>query len=170
MRKKIRIIGLILIFGFFGFLCFKITNKINQKKEVVKRTKTIPDFSFLDTEGNVYTNKNLPNKPVVFVYFNSDCDYCKSEATKIEERLEDFKDTQLVFVSFEEQQSIIVFAKEYNLYKKENVVFLEDKKGDFSQIFDVNSIPYIVVYDKDKNFVQKFKGATKIDNILAVLK
>ena len=28
------------------------------------------------------------------MYFNSDCDYCKSEATKIEERLEDFKNTQ----------------------------------------------------------------------------
>jgi thioredoxin-related protein len=103
------------------------------------------------------------------VYFNSDCDYCQSEATKIEERLGHFKEVQLVFVSFEEQKNIIDFAKEYKLYKKENVVFLEDKEMVFSQIFDVNSIPYIVVYDKDKNFLQKFKGATKIDNILAVL-
>lgn len=170
MKKKLRIIGLLLIASIFGFLGFKITNKISHKKEVAANTKTIPTFSFLDTEGNVYTNKNLPNKPIVFVYFNSDCDYCKSEATKIEERLEDFKEAQLVFISFEEQDSIIAFAKEYKLYNKENIVFLEDKKGDFSQIFDVNSIPYIVVYNKNKSFLQKFKGATKIDSILAVLK
>ena len=157
MKKKIRIIGLLLIVSVFGFLGFKIANKLSHKKEVTARTKTIPNFSFLD------------NKPIVFVYFNSDCDYCQSEATKIEERLGHFKEVQLVFVSFEEQKNIIDFAKEYKLYKKENVVFLEDKEMVFSQIFDVNSIPYIVVYDKDKNFLQKFKGATKIDNILAVL-
>jgi thiol-disulfide isomerase/thioredoxin len=169
MKKKIRIIGLLLIVSVFGFLGFKIANKLSHKKEVTARTKTIPNFSFSDTKGNVYTKKNLPNKPIVFVYFNSDCDYCQSEATKIEERLGHFKEVQLVFVSFEEQKNIIDFAKEYKLYKKENVVFLEDKEMVFSQIFDVNSIPYIVVYDKDKNFQQKFKGATKIDNILAVL-
>jgi thiol-disulfide isomerase/thioredoxin len=169
MKKKLRFIILLLIISVFSFLGFKIANKINHKKEVAENTKSIPNFSFIDIEDNVYTNKNLSNRPIVFVYFNSDCDYCQSEATKIQERLEDFKEVQLVFVSFEEQKNIIDFAKEYQLYKKENVVFLEDKEMVFSQIFDVNSIPYIVVYDKDKNFLQKFKGATKIDNILAVL-
>ena len=112
----------------------------------------------------------MPARVVVLVYFNSNCDYCQSEATKIEEHLEDFKEVQFVFVSFEKQDSIIAFAKEYKLYNKENIVFLEDKKGAFSQIFDINSIPYIVLYDANKNFMQKFKGATKIDDILAVLK
>lgn len=170
MKKKVRIIGLVLIGSIFGFLGFKIASKIKYKKEVAENTRTVPNFSFLDTNGGTYTNKDLPSKSTIFIYFNSDCNYCKSEATKIQERLEDFKEVQLVFVSFEEQESIIEFAKQYNLHNKENVVFLEDKKGIFSQIFDVNSIPYIVVYDKNKNFLQKFKGATKIDNILAVLK
>ncbi|QTD36732.1 redoxin domain-containing protein [Polaribacter batillariae] len=170
MKKKIRIFVLILIASIFGFLGFKINSKLSHKKEVTARTKTIPSFSFSDTKGNIYSNKNLPNKSVIFIYFNSGCDYCQSEAIKIQERLKDFKEVQLVFVSFEEQEGIIAFAKQYNLHNKENVVFLEDKQGVFSQIFDVNSIPYIVVYDKDKNFLQKFKGATKIDSILAVLK
>ncbi|WP_397447185.1 TlpA family protein disulfide reductase [Polaribacter sp. R77954] len=170
MKKKKRIVLVIFLICIVGFLGYKITSKLNHKKEVLERTKKIPNFSFLNINSNSYSNKNLPNKPIVFVYFNSDCDYCQSEAAKIQERLVDFKEIQLVFVSFEGQESIISFAKQYNLYDKENVVFLEDKKGVFSQIFDVNSIPYIVVYDADKNFLQKFKGATKIDDILVVIK
>jgi hypothetical protein len=57
MKKKIRIIGLLLIVSVFGFLGFKIANKLSHKKEVTARTKTIPNFSFLDTKGNVYTKK-----------------------------------------------------------------------------------------------------------------
>lgn len=169
-KKKAKVILGFLFLSFLGFLVYKITDELNHKKQVAENTKTIPNFSFLDINSNIYSNKNLQNKPIIFVYFNSDCDYCQSEAKKIEDRIEDFKKIQLVFISFEEQEGIVAFAKEYNLYNKENVVFLEDKKGVFSQIFDVNSIPYIVIYDKDKNFLQKFKGATKIDAILKVLK
>lgn len=170
MKNIKKVIVLVLFLSVISFLGYKISSKIGHKKEIVERTKTIPSFSFLDTYNNLYSNKNLPNIPIVFVYFNSNCDYCQSEATKIEEHLEDFKEVQFVFVSFEKQDSIIAFAKEYKLYNKENIVFLEDKKGAFSQIFDINSIPYIVLYDANKNFMQKFKGATKIDDILAVLK
>jgi thiol-disulfide isomerase/thioredoxin len=170
MKKKLRIVIAILLVSIVGFLSYKITSKLSFKKEVTKRTKTIPNFYFLDIKSTTYTEKDLPHKPTVFVYFNSTCDYCISEAIKIEIRLEDFKEVQLVFVSFEKQEEIIAFAKEYKLYNKENIVFLEDKKAVFSEIFDVNSIPYIVVYDANKNFLQKFKGATKIDDILAVLK
>lgn len=170
MKKKIRIVIVILLSVVIGFLAYKITIKLQHKTAVAERIKTLPTFSFTTTEGAVYTDKDLPNKPVIFVYFNSDCEYCKSEATKIQERLVDFKNTYLVFVSFEETASIVQFAKTYQLDNKENITFLEDRKGEFSKLFDVNSIPYTVVYNKNRKLLQKFKGATKIDNILKVLK
>lgn len=169
-KKQAKVILGILFLSLLGFLGYKITSKLNHKKEVVERIKKTPSFSFLNTNSKIFTDKDLPYKQTIFVYFNSSCDFCKSEAAKIEERLEDFKGIQLVFVSFEKQELIISFAKKYKLYNQENVIFLEDTKMQFSQIFDVNSIPYIVVYDANKNFLQKFKGATKIDAILKALK
>lgn len=169
MKKKIKFLILFFLLSILVFLGYKITSKLSHKQKVEECTKVVPNFSFNTTKDIIYTQKDLPNKPVVFVYFNSDCDFCKSEATKIEKHLIDFKDTQLVFVSFEEKETIEKFATAYKLNNKENVLFLEDKKGVFSKLFDVNSIPYIVIYNKDKELLKKFKGATKIDAILKVL-
>lgn len=170
MKRKIKIISISIIAFCIGFLSYKIKSKFNHKKEVAERIQKIPDFSFYQLNGEVFTERNLPNKPIIFVYFNSNCEYCQSEATKIQQRIADFKQTQLIFISFEEADSIKQFAAKYKLDDQENIIFLEDRKGQFSYIFDVNSIPYIVVYDTNQKFLQKFKGATKIDNILEVLK
>lgn len=170
MKKKIKLLIAIALLSIVGYLGYKITRTLNYKKEVTERIQRIPDFSFHTLKGTMYTQDNLPKKPIVFVYFNSDCEYCQSEATKIQQRLADLKDVQLVFVSFEVASSIKQFAKDYKLNTHENITFLEDRKGQFSHIFDVNSIPYIVVYDANQKLLQKFKGATKIDNILEVLK
>ena len=168
-KRTIKIIFLTIISFCIGFLAYEINSKLNYKKEVTKRIQNLPNFTFHSVKVKTFTRENLPDKPVIFVYFNSDCDYCKSEATKIQEHLTDFKNTLLVFISFEGVKDITQFAKDYKLYKIENVLFLEDREAKFSQIFDVNSIPYIVVYDKNKKLLRKFKGATKIDDILKVL-
>lgn len=170
MKKKLKLFIAILLISVVGYLGYKITTKLNHKKEVATRIKNLPNFSFLDLQGRIFTQDILKNKPIVFVYFNSDCDYCQSEAIKIQQRLQDFKNVELIFVSFEKKDSIQQFAKKYQLYNQKSVTFLEDAKAEFSKIFDVNSTPYIVVYDADKKLLQKFKGATKIDEILAILK
>jgi len=169
MKKKLKIALAIVLFALAGFLSYTIAIKLMHKSEVAKRVKTLPDFSFKTINGNTFTHKDLKTIPTIFVYFNSDCDYCKSEATKIRNRLSDFKGTQLIFISYESKENIINFAKTYKLLGQDNVIFLEDNKGVFSQIFDVNSIPYIVIYNSNKEFKRKFKGATKIDKILKEL-
>jgi len=170
MKKKIKLFIAIALLSVVGYLGYSIASVLNHKKEIAERIKIIPNFSFHDLNGKVYSEKDLPNKPIIFVYFNSDCDYCQSEARKIQGRIHEFKDAQLIFISFEETASIKQFAAAYKLDDQESITFLEDRKGQFSNIFDVHSIPYIVVYNKNQEFLQKFKGATKIDNILEVLK
>ncbi|WP_417799642.1 TlpA family protein disulfide reductase [Tenacibaculum sp.] len=169
MKKKLKLfIGIVLVLV-VTFLGYKITTKLNHKKEVAKRIKTIPNFSFTTLNEEIFTQNNLQNKPTIFVYFNTECDYCQSEATKIQKRLQDFKHTQLIFVSYEKKEQIIQFAISYKLDNQKNVTFLEDTKAKFATIFDVNSIPYIVVYNKNQELLQKFKGATKIEDILKVI-
>lgn len=169
MKKKVRLGLGVLVFAIVTLLGYKVVTKLNYKKEVAERIKIIPNFSFFDLKGKKFTETNLKNEPTVFIYFNSDCDYCQSEATKIQERLSEFRDVQLIFVSFESKEGIKKFAKIYNLDNKDNIVFLEDKEGEFSKIFDAHSIPYILVYGKNQRLLKKFKGITKINDVLKVL-
>jgi len=167
MKKYLKtIIGIILI-SIIGFLGYNITQKITYKKKVAERIKTIPVFSFLTLNNEGFTQNDLAtNKNKLFIYFNSECEYCQSEATQISQNIEQFIDTQIIFVSFEPIEGIKQFAENYNLYDKKDMLFLHDKKLEFSEIFDAKSIPFILLYSKDNLLIEKYKGATKIGNIL----
>lgn len=170
MKKNLKIVIAVLLISIIGFLGFKISSQLQHKKEVAERIRLIPNFSFNTLDGNTFTKKNISDKvPKLFVYFNSDCDYCHSEAQQIQENLEKLKDIQLLFVSFEPADSIKVFAEKYQLLNKENITFLEDEKMIFSNLFDAKSIPFMLLYSKENQLIKKFKGATKIENVLKAL-
>lgn len=160
------LIGAILI-SVLVFLGYNISKKISYKKEVAERIKTIPEFSFLTLDNETFSEKELSkNSYKLFMYFNSECDYCQSEATQISKKVTLFKDTQLIFVSFEPVEGIKEFAETYNLLDIDNIIFLQDKKMVFEELFDAKSIPFMLLYSKDNLLIKKYKGATKIDNIL----
>ena len=170
MKKYLKIIiGLVLI-SVIGYLGYSISTKINHKKEVAERIQVIPEFSFKTLSGEQF-NQNDVNAtlPKLFIYFNSDCDFCHAEAKQIQEQLKQLKNMQIIMVSHENSEDIKTFAEKYNLINEENIVFLEDEKLEFSEIFDANSIPYMLLYSKDNQLIKKFKGATKIENIIAHL-
>lgn len=170
MKKKVKIIiGLILI-SIIGYLGFSIGKKLKHKKEVAERIQEIPEFSFKDLNGKLYTRNQISAKhPKLFIYFNSDCDFCQVEGKQIQEHLEELKNVQILFISFEEVTGINSFAEKYHLINQKNITFLKDYESKFPEIFEANTIPFILLYSKDNQLLRKFKGATKIENIIAHL-
>lgn len=167
MKKYLKSLIVVILISVLVFLGYNISKKISYKNEVAERIKAIPEFTFLTMNNKTFSNKKLSkNTYRLFVYFNSDCDYCQSEAKQISEKLTDFKTTELIFVSFESIEGIKQFAKTYNLLDKENITFLQDKEMIFEELFDAKSIPFMLLYSKDNQLIEKYKGATKIDNIL----
>jgi cytochrome oxidase Cu insertion factor (SCO1/SenC/PrrC family) len=169
MRKKMKIVFSLSLFILISILFYKINSKLDYKKEVTERIKTIPKFSFRTLKNKFYTEKNIQNKPTIFIYFNSDCDFCHHEAKSISKNLNKFKKVQFIFVSFEETEEIKKFAELYKLDNQENIIFLEDKKGVFSTTFNANSIPYILIYNKNKELIKKHNGQLNANGILRVL-
>lgn len=167
MKKLIKFSLIFLLLAIIAFLGYKITTKAHYKKEVENRIQNIPDFSFQNLQGITFANVNLTEgKNKLFVYFNSECEHCQYEAFEISKHLDQFKHTQILFISFESIESIRLFAEKYGLSNQEGVVFLHDKKGVFSEQFDANSIPYILIYNKEHQLVKKYKGGVKIQAVL----
>lgn len=167
MRKYLKIIIPVFILGAVGFMGCKVITKINQKAAVAENIKTIPEFSYKTIEGKPFSKQDLKDDtPTVFLYFNSDCEHCQSEAEQIRDNIEKFANAQLVFISFEEPQKITAFATKYKLIGYDKITFLCDKQVSFAITFDVKSLPTVVIYDKNKKLVEKIKGEVKIENIL----
>jgi peroxiredoxin len=171
MKKYLKIILPVLFMGLFGFLIFQITSKINHKKEVAENIKTIPKFSFQNINGGVFTDQNIiKNTPTIFIYFNSECEFCNEEAEMIKENLEKFSNFQLIFVSFEQPELIKTFAEKHQLINYDKINFLSDTKVSFGPTFDVKSLPCLVLYDKNRQLIEKIKGQIKPEILLKKLK
>lgn len=170
MRKLLKIIFALLFASIFIFLGYEIISKITHKKEIQQKIKTIPKFSFLNINGEDFTNSNLKKyTPVIFIYFNTDCDYCNEEAKMLSQNIKKFRDVQIIFVSFENPNRIKKFAQQYKLNNYDNIHFLHDSKVTFASTFDVNSLPCFVLYDKNQKLIEKIKGQTKPEFLIKKL-
>lgn len=167
MKKDFKPIIILLFISILCFLGYKITCKINHKNEVAQNIKSIPVFSYQNINGKNFTNQSLKKETaVIFIYFNTECDYCINEAQMIKENITQFKDLQLVFVSFENLELIKKFAQKHQLTTYDNVYFLSDNKVSFSTTFDSQSMPSMILYNKKHQLIEKIKGQTKASTLL----
>jgi peroxiredoxin len=170
MKKYLKIVIPITFIGLLTFLGYQIVTTINHKKEVAANIKIIPEFSYRYINGGRFSNQNLKiNTPAIFIYFNSECEYCNEEAQMIKESIDKFIPYQLIFVSFEQTDKIKYFAKKHNLLNYDNIHFVCDTKVTFAATFDVQSLPCLVLYDKYQQLIEKIKGQTKVEVLLKKL-
>jgi peroxiredoxin len=170
MKKILKIVIPIFFITALCFLGYKIVTKINYKKEVAANIKTIPAFTYQNLKRESFSNKNLKtDTPTLFIYFNSECEYCNEETKMIQESVDKFVPHQLVFVSFEKPDKINSFAIKHKLLNYDNIHFLCDSKVTFATTFDVQSLPCLVLYNKNQQLIEKIKGQTKVETLVKKL-
>jgi peroxiredoxin len=167
MKKTLKILIPILVISLLAFMGYQVVSKINHKKQVAENIKKMPAFSYVTLENKAFTQQNLAqNKPTLFIYFNSECDFCNHEAEMVQQNIEQLKAIQVVFISYEPVEKIKQFATKFNLLHHAKISFLSDSKINFATTFDVKSMPCLVLYDKDNNLIEKIKGQVKIETVL----
>jgi len=171
MRKRIKIIIPLVLFLGIGYMLFKTYQKIDRKNKIALQIKEIPDFVFLDINSNKKFNKQQLNKekPVLFVYFNSECEHCVYEIQQISYSIEHFNHAQIVIISIEEPEIIKAFVQKYDLLNHRNVIVLYDKILNFEKIFGNCPFPTTFIYDKNWELVKQFKGEVKVEALLKYL-
>jgi len=169
-KKSILIVVVIAVLGLLSYLGFNVISKAKEKNKIAKQLEKIPGFEFLTLEQKPFTKANLkPNLNTIFVYFNSECDFCQLEAQSISDNLEKFKNVQFIFVSTEPIETIKQFLEQYNLNNQDNITFLYDNDNTFSNRFDASSIPYILIYNSKQSLIKKHKGQLNANGILRAL-
>jgi len=169
-KKTILFIVLICVFGLLSYLGFNVISKAKEKKQIAKQLEIIPEFEFLTLEQKPFTKAKIkPNTNTIFIYFNSECDFCQHEAQSISDNLDSFKNVQFIFVSTEPIETIQQFAEQNNLNNKQNITFLYDIINTFSSQFDAHSIPYLLIYDQNQKLIKKHTGQLNANGILRAL-
>ena len=172
MRKTyVLVIVLVVVIGLLSYLGISILNKTKEKNHIAKTLEVIPEFEFMDSKQTSFKNTHLkPNTNTVLIYYNSACDYCHLEAEGIYKHKDQFKNTQILFVSAEPMDSILKFANQYKLNKNPNLAFYHDTHHFFSSQLDISSVPFLLIYDKRQKLIKKHKGPINAPAILNLLK
>lgn len=69
MKNVLKTFLILLFLSLLLFLTYKVISKIKHKNEVVQNIKSIPEFSFQDLKGELFSNQNLKKivQPFLFI-------------------------------------------------------------------------------------------------------
>lgn len=126
-----------------------------------------PEIVLRLTDGAEMRAKQLKGNNV-FVMFQPDCDHCQHEAVSIEQRLEDFGNYTLYFISSASMESIMAFADNFGLARKSNVKFAWTATQGVLDNYGPIQTPSIYIYS-DGHLKKYFNGQTNIETVLAAL-
>ncbi|MEL6191293.1 MAG: redoxin domain-containing protein [Bacteroidota bacterium] len=135
------------------------------------QSKDLPDFSFLDLEGNMFSKTELvAGKGTIFVFFDPYCDHCATQATWITEAAGEFNDVQFVWVTTETQAPTLNF---YNQHFKnsglKHITVLRDVDFMFDTYFGYTVVPGIIIYDENGRRVKSYNEETRPEVMLSAL-
>ena len=135
--------------------------------EVSRQANEYPDLLLKLTSGQDVSTKELKGNNV-FVLFQPDCDHCQEEAVFIEQRLADFKDYTLYFISSAPIDQIKSFAETFRLYDKDNVKFAWTATEGVLNHYGAIRTPSVYIYSNGK-LKRSFNGQTDVENIINAL-
>ncbi|HAL81298.1 MAG TPA: hypothetical protein DCO83_02915 [Mucilaginibacter sp.] len=133
----------------------------------------IPSYRILNTDSVYITPANLKkNKPVMVIYFAPDCSHCQHLMYELKPKMKDFKNIQVVMITFvKELKAIQVFYRDFDLKKYPNfIVGTEYPTYKVQQYYQVRTTPYIALYNKNGKLVKTYEKVPNVDTLLAEVK
>lgn len=157
--------------GFFLILVV-LTGGCNQSKKVEEATNQeineLPYLSYQTLKGDTVSTRTLPGGTIL-ILFNTECDHCQREAKEISEKIEAFKNYELLFIAADSVHKIDNFSKTYKLDDKPNVKFGRAEYQDVFMNFGSIPTPSVYIYSRERKFVKSFLGETPVEELIKYL-
>ncbi|MGB4958735.1 MAG: redoxin domain-containing protein [Saprospiraceae bacterium] len=105
----------------------------------------------------------------VIIFFNPSCHICIEEMKSIRKRIDEFKETEIIFVSDVTKDSLVQYVQLQDFMDQANIFVVADTSRVITDYFRISIIPSIFIYDDAGRLVKHFQGETKIDAIIKYL-
>lgn len=171
LRKKITlgVLGLSIIL--LAYMSIRIWQNISYHKRIAQRIKKLPTMDVYSVGHRRKENivHFLSGRPLVLVYFNTDCHFCQGEIRNLENNYELLKGSEFLFVSSQASGKIRKFIKNYHLSGYSSWQVVQDSLHYFKNIFGTNLYPNTYIYSSKGLLIKHFRGETSAKAINRVL-
>ena len=123
-------------------------------------------------DKTIFNAAELPKtKPVVLIYFDPDCDHCQKLMTELFKKINSFKKTEMVLITFKPVIEVAAFEKKYTTTKYANMrVGTEGTLFYLKNYYKLVKMPFTALYDSKGNYIYSYREETPIDDLIKRLK
>jgi len=167
MRKRIR---KFLVIYFILFVCLSL--EAPGQVSPVQQASRLPSFDILLTNGGSFaTSAVAKNKPLVLIYFAPGCDHCQTLMRAFFKNVQQFKNADVLMVTFTSLKDVAQFEKTFETAKYPNIKAGLEKRPLFLQSFyKLQNTPFTALYDKKGQLVTSYKKEERVADLLKAMK
>jgi len=156
------------VFTLFVFVQVSMLAFAQQTGPPYKRFPTVPPLKLLLTDSStIFTDKQLKkDTPLFFILFSPDCEHCKKETEELIDKIDSFKNIQIVMATFMPFDKMKEFYDNYQLNRFSNITVGYDTQHILATYYRISSKPFVAFYDKKGNLIDGFQGALPITKVL----
>jgi len=171
MKAKILLCSLLLVA--LAYNSFAQSQKDSTASELpYLKYKSLPAFQIRMLDSHtIFNTFNIPKgKPTVLIMFSPDCDHCEQLSKMITDSIAAFDKVNLYLLSPMPLSQIKQFALKNGLIKYKQIKVGQDFSYFMASFFKTDTVPFIVVYDKEKQYVTTIKRLRKISELNEAVK
>lgn len=150
-------------------LIYGIIIKADSKNAIKKKISRLPEFAFMDSNGNIFYSGSIHNGPVLIIKFDPDCEHCQTELEALFNSALLKSKTTILLITNAEKKLVLRYLGSFNTYKNSHVITLFDEKYIFADIFGKDLNPTNVIYDKDLRLYKIIYGEYRIELLMKYL-
>ncbi len=137
---------------------------------VIEPNQFVPSIICGNIDNNPFNLEMVDDqKQILLIYFTIHCDFCQFKLKELEKRVPEFGNTEVVMISPEPLDSLIVFNQQLQFDLYPNAAIYHCPYDTLQKHFGKLVAPTTFIYGKDKKLLKKFIGATRIDDMLNVI-
>jgi hypothetical protein len=131
----------------------------------------LPAFDVLLTDSiTTFNTSGIPGgKPVVFIMFSPDCDHCEQLTRGLLNSLDRFRSVRICLLSPMPLYQIRAFAEHMQLSNYRQLMVGQDKDYFFGYFFHASTVPFIAIYNADRQLVRVLDQPRTIDALLKAM-
>ena len=134
--------------------------------------QTMPAFQIKLSNGKAFSSSALSSKkPTIIIYFAPDCEHCQVLMKQLLNKINTFKNTEIVMITFESLQSVAGFEKQFQTFKYPNIkVGMEVPVFFFRKYYQLQQTPFTALFDKNRKLIISYKDYTPLDDLIKKMK
>jgi peroxiredoxin len=154
---------------FLSLICV-IACHSGQSREAALSNLPKFDMLLMDSTTILKAQEIPTGQSIVLLFFRPDCPHCQQETRNLLAHADSLRNVRVYLLAVEPFEDIKSFYLKFHLDRYKNFTVAKDHDFSFFRAFRPGTVPYTVIYDRNKRLVKIYNQDAGIENILTAIR